>query len=145
VDVPTPQAQRLMLRKYRQMSDRELATAAVGAGEYETKLVEQVLRERKLPATTNRIAGAAAVPRANADRVLADRVSKLPPAQARTLLRSLVVDATEDAETRLEALTLLATSGDPQLAEIARARALEDADPRVADLALRILRQSGTK
>jgi hypothetical protein len=77
--------------------------------------------------------------------VLADRVSKLPPAQARTLLRSLVVDPTEDAETRLEALTLLATSGDPQLAEIARTRALEDADPRVADLALRILRQSGTK
>jgi hypothetical protein len=52
-------------------------------------------------------------------------------------LRWFVAD--EDAEVRLQALTLLATTGDPQLAEIARERAVDDADPRVAEFATKLL------
>jgi hypothetical protein len=68
-----------------------------------------------------------------------DRVDLLPPSDARRLLRWFVTD--EDADVRLHALTLLATAGDPQLAEIARRRAIDDADPRVAELAAKLLQQ----
>jgi hypothetical protein len=143
--VPSPQVMRAMLRRYRQMSDRQLSTQLAAAEGYDARAIKQVLNERKLPSNARRIEGRAAIPRPAADRVLAERVSKLPPAQARTLLRELVADPTEDADTRLQALTLLATSGDPQLAAIARERAVEDADPRVAELAGRLLRESATK
>ena len=106
-------------------------------------LFSKRLRDRQPPGVADAAAARAsqaAVP--TSDRDLADRVSELPPAQARALLHVLIADSTEDAETRLQALTLLATSGDPQLAAIARQRALEDADPRVAELATRILRDS---
>ena len=62
----------------------------------------------------------------------------MPAAEAREQLRRLVHDA--DPEVRLRALTLLTTSGDPQLDAIVRQRAVEDSDPRVAELATRILR-----
>ena len=44
------------------------------------------------------------------------------------------------ADVRLQALTILATTGDPKLGELARERAVEDADPRVAAFASELMR-----
>jgi hypothetical protein len=68
-----------------------------------------------------------------------ERAATLPTSDARLLLRWFLAD--DDAEVRLQALTTLATSGDPKMAEIARRCAVEDADPRVADLASKLLKQ----
>lgn len=141
VDVPTPLEARRTLRQYRQMPDRELTRRLAGASGYELLAIQQVLRERKLPTATRPTPQRAAAG-VDVDRKLFERVGKLPTAQARTMLRELVADPTESADMRFEALSLLATSGDPMLAEIARSRALNDADPRVADLATRILRET---
>lgn len=152
VDIPTPQQQRVLLRKFRLMSDRELATRLATASGFEALVLQQAMRERQRVATargpnsrTTSSAPLAAPKRRETERALYDRVSKLPAENARTLLRELASDNDEDADTRLQALTLLATSGDPQLTELARRRALEDADPRVADLATRILREGQAK
>jgi hypothetical protein len=143
VDVPPPQRQRAMLRRYRQMTDRELTAELAKADPHAALMIEQTLRERRALVTA-RGPGApspttnGAAPQAPSE--LADRISRLPAAEARRVLRQLVTDAGSDADVRLEALTLLATTGDPELAAIARQRAVEDADPRVAELALKILR-----
>jgi hypothetical protein len=144
VDVPTPLEARRVLRQFRQMPDRDLARRLISASGYELLAIQQVLRERKLPTATRptpqrAVGGAVGV---DPDRKLFERVGKLPAAQARTLLRELAADPTESPDVRFEALSLLATSGDPMLTEIARVRALEDADPRVADLATRILHET---
>jgi hypothetical protein len=142
VDLPPPQRQRSMLRRYKLMAERELAAALESAGPREMQLIEQVLSERRAATTARGPLPTSATPRQiDGEQNVADRVSKLPAAEARRLLRGLAADATSDAETRLQALTLLATSGDPELAAIARQRALEDSDPRVADLAMKILRE----
>lgn len=145
VDVPSPQRQRAMLRRYRQMSDRELTAELAKADPHAALMIEQTLRERRALVTAR---GPGVAPPATSDAAvqapseLADRISRLPAPEARRVLRQLVTDAAGDADARLEALTLLATTGDPELAAIARQRALEDADPRVADLALKILRSA---
>jgi hypothetical protein len=68
-----------------------------------------------------------------------ERAATLPTSDARLLLRWFLAD--DDADVRLQALTTLATSGDPKMAEIARRCAVEDADPRVAELASKLLKQ----
>ncbi|BBO32762.1 hypothetical protein [Lacipirellula parvula] len=68
-----------------------------------------------------------------------ERASQLPPAEARRLLRNFVADG--EPQVRLQALTMLATAGDPQLMELARERAVEDADPRVSAFASELLRK----
>jgi hypothetical protein len=141
IDVPSPLEARLLLRRYRKLSNRELIARLNDASGYELLAMEQVLRERKIP-TASRPTQASAGLQADADRRLFERVGQLPAAEARRLLRDMVADPTETTEIRLEALSLLATSGDPQLAEIARQRVMEDADPRVADLATQILRET---
>lgn len=147
VDIPPPRLQRAILRRYRLMTDRELAAEFANAKPYDALVIEQVFRERQNEQTRVTARGPRQATRkssGNGDsgEPLAKRVSKLPASDARRMLRTLATDASSSAETRLEALTLLATTGDPGLAEIARQRALEDADPRVADLAMRILRES---
>jgi hypothetical protein len=59
-----------------------------------------------------------------------------PGAGARAWLLFLAED--EDAEVRLSALTMMATSSDPELLDSAWQLALDDADPRIARLATRI-------
>ena len=49
--------------------------------------------------------------------------------------------ADTNAEIRLRALTSLATTGDPQLSELAREIATRDEDPRVAELATELMRK----
>ena len=64
-------------------------------------------------------------PTAYRKSVLPAKLRTLPPLSTNT---ALVAEPSASPETRLQALTLLATSGDPQLVEIARNRALEDSD-----------------
>lgn len=142
VDVPSPTDARILLRRYRQLSLSELRDALAATRGYEALAIQQVLRERQAPAA----AGPRAVSRppapSDAEQQLSERISSLPAAEGRSLLRTLASDPDEPAELRLQALALLATSGDPQLASIARARAFNDPDPSVADLASRILRDA---
>jgi hypothetical protein len=149
VNMPRPAQQRSMLRRYRVLSDRELAAALTTAAPDEAALIAQVQRERQSPPTARGPGRASSPPRTTPptpgspsgdEPRLVDRLRRLPAAQARQMLRQLAADATGDAQTRWEALSLLATSGDPELTAIARQRALEDSDPQVAELAMRILR-----
>jgi hypothetical protein len=73
---------------------------------------------------------------------------------ARTLLSTPGVDAgpwllelcgDEDADVRLEAITLLATTGDPALIEQVRRRAQLDPDERIQRLAERLARPTGSR
>ncbi|HEX6963657.1 MAG TPA: hypothetical protein VF175_17455, partial [Lacipirellula sp.] len=137
IDVPSPLEMRHNERRLRELSDRELMTLAETASRFEAAAVRQVLRRRgysdELLELTQRLQ--AMPPRER--RQALERAAALPAADARRLLRWFVAD--EDADVRLHALTLLATTGDPQLSEIARRRAVEDADPRVAELATELL------
>ncbi len=142
VDVPSPTEARVLLRRYRQLSLPELREALAAATGYQALAIQQVLRERQAPAA----AGPRTVSRepspSDAEQQLSQRIGSLPAAEGRSLLRNLASNPNEPAELRLQALALLATSGDPQLASIARERALNDPDPRVANLASRILRDA---
>jgi hypothetical protein len=141
VDVPSPAQARRVLRWYRQQSEQDLAARLATAIGHERLVIQEVLRQRHLAARRSASSQANAPEPGRAERELIDRLGNLPPAAARTLLRKLVADDAEDPALRHEALTLLATSGDPQLVAIARQRAIEDADPRVAELATQILRE----
>jgi len=139
VDVPSPQDMRHLTRKLRELADRELVARLASAEKFEALAARRVLRERgysdAIVDMTRRLEQLPAAER----REAIDRAASLPAAEARRLLRWFVAD--EDAEVRLQALTMLATTGDPQLPEIARRRAVEDADPRVAELATQLMKQ----
>jgi hypothetical protein len=141
VDVPPPQQLRLMLRKYRQLSDGELARELAMSSGFNARTIQQVLRERNLPTAVGPATSPSRDLESDVERRILEQVSRLTPARGRQLLRDLATDAAEDAEVRLQALALLATSGDPMLATIARERAISDADSRVAELATRIIRE----
>jgi hypothetical protein len=136
VDVPSPQQARVNLRRYRRATDAELVAQLQRSLPYEALAIRQVLRERGV--RSDECGGDVPGTTAEAAHELIERLSKLPAANARQQLRRLVQDA--DPEVRLKALAVLATSGDPQLDEIVRRRAVEDNDPRVAELATRIMR-----
>jgi hypothetical protein len=142
VDVPSPTEARILLRRYRQLSLSELRETLAATRGYESLAVQQVLRERQAPAAAGPRAVSPQSPPSDAEQHLSERISSLSAAEGRDLLRNLASNPAEPAEQRLQALALLATSGDPQLASIARERALNDPDPSVADLASRILRDS---
>jgi hypothetical protein len=136
IDVPSPQLVRANLRQWRQASDAELAMQLRSASPYDALAIATVMRERGLAG--GNVAEWKGNFRASTDGGVFEGLSQLPPAQVRERLRQLATHA--DPDVRLTALTLMATSGDPQLDEIVRRRAVEDADPRVAELAGRIMR-----
>jgi hypothetical protein len=137
VDVPSPLDMRHAKQRLRGLTDQELIVLSDTASRFEAAAARQALRRRgysdAMLGMTREIRRLPASER----RQALDRADMLPPSDARRLLRWFVTD--EDAEVRLHALTLLATSGDPQLSEIARRRAIDDDDPRVADLANKLL------
>ncbi len=139
VDVPSPLEMRHIKRRLRTLTDQELIATSDTASRFEASAARQILRSRgysdELLRQTRQLQQLPAADR----RAALDRASALPAAEARRLLRWFVTDA--DADVRLHALTLLATTGDPQLSEIARQRAVDDADPRVAELATRLMKQ----
>lgn len=144
VDVPSPQEARFQSRRVR-TQPQPPATPAVDA---------HVVKLDSQPAASDsgvsaigprgRDAVAELTKQLNAlppDERLAslERATQLPPVEARRLLRNFVNDA--EPKIRMQALTMLATAGDPQLMELARERAVEDADPRVSAFASELLRK----
>jgi hypothetical protein len=139
VDIPSPSDMQLLTRELRQLTDRELMTRLDLAPRFEAAAARRVLVGRGYSERVLDAAGQIGrVPPPQRLEAL-QRASALPPAEARLLLRWFVAD--DDAEVRLQALGLLGTTGDPKLIEIARQRAVEDADPRVAELATKLMRQ----
>ena len=138
IDVPSPQDVRLNARAMRELSDRALATRADDGTSAEAAAARQALRGRGFSDGVLELTRQleALPPRERRDAL--ERAAQLPPTDARKVLRWFVAD--EDAEVRLQALTILATTGDPKLAELARERAVEDADPRVAAFASELMR-----
>lgn len=138
IDVPSPQEVRLQARAMRGLSSRALAVRVDDAGAAEAAAARKALRGRGFSddvlELTRHLESLPPVERRDA----LQRASQLPPADARKVLRWFVADA--DADVRLQALTILATTGDPKLGELARERAVEDSDPRVAAFASELLR-----
>jgi hypothetical protein len=138
-DVPSPLDMRHNLQEYRRLSDRQLMAQLETASRFEAAAMRKILAGRGYSdemLTLTRELGKLPAP----ERLEAiERAATLPTSDARLLLRWFLAD--DNAEVRLQALTTLATSGDPKMAEIARRCAVEDADPRVADLASRLLKQ----
>lgn len=142
VDVPSPQEARLESRRQR--------TQSTGSTPVDANVVRLDARpllpvaETANQSTQNRDVVAEltkqllALP---ADERLSglERAAQLPPAEARRLLRNFVNDA--EPKIRMQALTMLATACDPKLMELARERAVEDADPRVSAFASELLRR----
>ncbi len=139
IDVPSPLDQRHAKQRLRGLSDQQLIAMSETASRFEAAAARQLLKGRGYSEDLLRITRELQQLPAAERRESLDRAGTLPAAEARRLLRWFVTDA--DAEVRLHALTLLATTGDPHLAEIARERAVEDADPRVADLAAKLMKR----
>jgi hypothetical protein len=139
VDVPTPLDFQRMLSDLRRLSTAELLEQLPTADMFSAGAIRKVLAERGIDAVEVELTSQIKSDD-EADRLrLVDQASQLPAAAARRLLRLLVGDPSGDV--RLRALTTLATTNDPGLADLARTMATEDEDPRVADLASRLLRQ----
>ena len=139
VDVPGPDEMRRTFRRLRELSDRELLSRLSQATLYEGHAIREVLRQRGISEELLQLISDLEQGPATERRAALGRIGLLPSSSSRRLLRWFVAD--QDVEVRLEALSLLATSGDPRLPEIARQRAIEETDPRVAELAQRILRE----
>jgi hypothetical protein len=138
IDVPSPQEVRLNVRAMRELSDRALVTRADDGASAEAAAARQALRERGFSDGVLELTRQLESLSPRERREALERAAQLPPTDARKVLRWFVAD--EDAEVRLQALTILATTGDPKLVELARERAVEDADPRVAAFASELMR-----
>jgi hypothetical protein len=139
VEIPGPDEMRRLLRSLREVSDRELISRLDVATLYEGHAIREVLRGRGISAELLELISQTELQQADERRAMLGRLGALPAAHSRHLLRWFVAD--RDADVRLKALTLLATSGDPKLSEIARVRAVEETDPRVSALAARIVKE----
>ena len=138
VDVPSPQEVRLQARAMRELSNRTLVARAAEGAATAAPAAKKALRDRGFSDGMLELTRQLEALPPPERRAALQRASELPPSDARKVLRWFVTDA--DADVRLQALTMLATTGDPQLGELARERAVEDADPRVAAFASELMR-----
>jgi len=139
VEVPTPLDMRRSLTEFRGMSTEGLLKSLPGADKFATGAIRTVLAERGMQQAELEMAVRSTSPNTVERMRLIDEVSALPASSARRLLRLLLDD--QSAEIRLRALTVLATTNDPGLTELARTIAVKDEDPRVAEFASRLSRQ----
>ena len=140
IDVPTPPEMESQLTELRQVPSRQLLDRLAQAQYFQAEAVRAVLRERGFVDAEFELARRLTSSSA-ADRLqLIDDLSRLSAASARRWLRWLLEDA--NADVRLRALTAMATTRDPQLFDLARRLAVTDQDPRIAELASRIMRQA---
>lgn len=139
IDVPTPLEFERRVSDLRGISTDVLWEHLATADKFAAGAIRTVLSERGLNAAelqmTARLKSADEAERLR----LVDEVSQLPAATARRMLRLLLNDPSGDV--RLRALSTLATANDPKLAEVAHSLAIEDKDPRVAELASKLLRK----
>jgi hypothetical protein len=138
VEIPSPDEVERSVRRLRELTDRQLLASLATAPRFDAAAIREVLRTRGYsPQALKLIERFSQAPVADRRQAL-ERTGSLPASDARSLLRWFVGD--DDAEIRLQALSMLATTSDPRLEAIARERAVEDADPRVSELASRIIR-----
>ena len=139
VRVPSPQESQRKLAQLRKVPTQVLLEKLPHADRFTAGSIRLVLERRglsraEIEITTTLAAGS------EAERLaLIEQTSQLSSKSARRVLRLLLKDS--HAEVRLRALTTLATTNDPGLAELARELALQDRDPRVAELASELMRR----
>lgn len=138
VDVPTPEAMAALRRQLQSLPLRELLAKLGKSRGFEAATIRAVARQRGMSDVELALAPWLTSPDANRRLQLLEELSLLQAANSRHWLRWLLDDA--DGEVRLRALTMMATTGDPRLLDLARTRAVEDTDPRVSELASRILK-----
>jgi HEAT repeat protein len=117
---------------------RTLLTDLNAADKFQAGLIRTVLKERGLTSDELVLGSKFTASDPQVRLNLVDDLQVLPARTARWWLKELLSDS--DANVRLKALTALATTNDPELIGIAREVAVEDTDPRVSELATRIMR-----
>ncbi|MCA9234267.1 MAG: hypothetical protein KDA44_02290 [Planctomycetales bacterium] len=135
--LPTPLEVRDQARMLRDAPAEALLRQLPTADHFQAAAIRRELAERGTPVNETSAAGQSAGSPPPAQLTLAERLTRVPSGESRRILRQLAESG--DAETRIEALSLLAAMHDPQLPEIARRRAVHDNDARVAARATEIL------
>lgn len=138
-DIPSPESMVEELERLRLLNMDELSEQLAGADRYTAALIGEVLRERGMTSSQLELMSHLKSADASVRLQLIDNIQQLPARVARHWLRQLLRD--NDAEVRLKALTVLATTDDPELTNIAREMAVHDENPRVAELAAQIVRR----
>jgi len=139
VDIPTPQAMQNQAETLRRLTTEELLQQLGGAAFYEAGVLRAVLRERGYDDAELAFLGRLVSPEVTVRLQLIEDVAVLPAAAAQRWLRLLLKDPAGDV--RLRALTALATTSTPSLPVLARELAATDEDPRVLQLATRLMRR----
>ncbi len=137
-NIPSPDEMAAQFEKLKSQDTRTLLVMLAIADRYTAGVIRGVLKERGLAPEELSLAARLVAPESTDRLQLVDDLKILPARTARRWLRELLSDG--DAEVRLKALTAFATTNDPELVGIARDIAVRDSDPRVAELASRILR-----
>ena len=140
VNVPSPAEMADLTESLRNVSPRELFAELAKANFYRAGAIRTVLGERGFARQEFSLGEHLTSPDPAVRLQLIPDLGLLPARTARRWLRELLGD--DIAEIRLAALTALATSQDPELIQLAREIAVRDSDPRVADLATRIVREA---
>ncbi len=137
LDVPTPDEMQRHRQQLRPLPLRKLIAMLGTAHDFEAAMVFAVIEERGLSKAEVALATLLVSSEPSRRLQLLEELTQLPAASARRWLRWLLDDT--EGEVRLRALTMMATTGDPRLFDLARQRAVEDADPRVVKLAAKIM------
>lgn len=140
VEVPSPAQMDTRIEALRSLSTRQLFENLQDADFYELGMLSVVLGERGFGERELELGVLLISPNPESRLTLIDALSTVPAQTARRWLRELLRDA--DADVRVKALTAMATTQDPSLVQIARELAAQDSDPRVVQLATRIVNES---
>jgi hypothetical protein len=136
-DVPTPTEMAVRRQQLQAMPLRELMMLLGNTRDFEAALIRDVARNRGLWEMELALAPKLGSTQTTERLEILQQLSLLPARHARRWLRWLLED--EEADVRLQALAMMATTGDPQIESLARQRLLKDIDPRVVELASQII------
>jgi hypothetical protein len=140
VAVPDPETMARLLGELRGQKTEVLLQSVQGADFYTVGVVRQVLGERGFSREELDLAQRIVQSKPGERLQLVRELRNVHAGIARRWLREFLTD--EDPDVRLEALSVLAASSDPELVPLARELAVHDRDPRIADLATRILQDA---
>ena len=138
VDVPNPREMEELEQELRQYTTDKLLIRLRKARYFEAGLLRRVLGKRGYSEAEVSLMLRLQSPDVAERLQLVEDASTLSATATRRLLRRLLED--DHGDVRLRALTALATTNSPEIVEVARELALQDDDPRVAELASRLLR-----
>jgi hypothetical protein len=141
--VPSPDEMAKRIAELKKSSLRELVGQLESADFYTAGAIRAALAERGVTADELPLANCMLSKDSAVRLQLVEDLEVLPARTARRWLKELLSD--ELAEVRLQALTALATTNDPELVPIARDLAVRDTDRQVADLATRIIQDARKK